>query len=83
MSEHSHEHGELTIHIDRHQFKVEEAALTGAQLRNLPTPPVGPDYDLYLEMPGGEDELIADERSVELKNGMHFFSVQRQITPGS
>jgi hypothetical protein len=80
VSEHEHE---ITIHIDRKQFKVDAKELTGAQLRQLPHPPIGPDYDLYLEVPGGEDELIADDKEVELKKGMHFFSTQRHITPGA
>lgn len=80
MSKHEHE---ITIHIDRTQFKVDAKELTGAQLRQLPHPPIGPDYDLYLEVPGGEDELIADDKEVEFKEGMHFFSTQRHITPGA
>jgi len=86
MTEYGQEHDkkhETTIHVDRHEFKVEQQALLGTELRHLPTPAIGPDYDLYLEVPGGEDDLIGDDQSVELKNGMHFFSVQRQITPGS
>jgi hypothetical protein len=80
VSEHEHE---ITIHIDRKQFKVDAKELTGAQLRQLPNPPIGSDYDLYLEVPGGEDELIADDQEVKLKEGMHFFSTQRHITPGA
>ena len=73
---------EITVHIDRKPFKVEAEELTGTQLRALPTPPIGADYDLYLEVPGGEDELIADGQEVKLKEGVHFFSTQRHITPG-
>lgn len=73
---------EITVHIDRKPFKVEAKKLTGTQLRALPTPPIGTDYDLYLEVPGGEDELIPDDQEVKLKEGMHFFSTQRHITPG-
>jgi Multiubiquitin len=80
VSEHEHE---ITIHIDRKQFKVDAKELTGAQLRQLPHPLIGPDYDLYLEVPGGEDELIADDKEVKLKECMHFFSTQRHITPGA
>jgi hypothetical protein len=68
VSEHAHDHHETTIHVDRHQFKVEQTSMTGAELRQLPSPAIGGDYDLYREV---------------LKDGMHFFSVQRHITPGS
>lgn len=85
MTEHasaeSHPH-EFVIHIDDNQFKVSEASLTGAQLRALPMPPIGHDRDLYLEVPGGEDILIADDQPVALKDGMHFFTTPHHITPG-
>jgi hypothetical protein len=74
---------ETVIHIDRHQFKVEQSSMMGEQLRQLPSTPIGTDYDLFLEVPGGEDRLIGDQEDVELENGMHFFSVQKHITPGS
>jgi hypothetical protein len=74
---------ETVIHIDRHQFKVEQSSLTGEQLRQLPSPAIGADYDLFLEVPGGEDKLIGDQEQAELKNGAHFFSVQRNINPGA
>lgn len=88
MSEHGdtredHKPHETVIHIDRHEFKVEETSLTGAHLRQVPPSPIGADYDLFLEVPAGEDRLIGDEEVVELKNGLHFFSVQRNINPGA
>lgn len=85
MSEHDDKHDkgkETVIHIDRQLFKVEEDSLTGAQLRALPETDIGQDYDLWLEMPGSQDVLITDDQSVKLKNGQHFFSVQKTINPG-
>lgn len=78
MSEH-----EITIHIDRKEYRVDKVEMTGAEIRQLPSPPIGPDYDLYLEVHDGEDRLIADDDEVHLQEGMHFFSTQRHITPGS
>jgi len=77
-----HGHEEQVIHIDRREFKVPGPTITGAQLRQLPSPPIGPDFDLYEEVPGGEDKLIEDDTVVELKNGLHFFSVPKTINPG-
>jgi hypothetical protein len=74
---------EITIHIDGKEFKVEQDVMTGAELRRVPTPPIGPERDLFFEGHGGEDKLIEDEERVELKNGMHFFSVERNINPGA
>jgi len=41
-------------------------------------------YDLYLEVHGkGDDELIRNDQSqVNLKNGEHFFTVQKKLNPG-
>jgi hypothetical protein len=73
----------VTIHIDQAQFKLDADSLTGAELRALPDPDIGPDRDLYLEVHGpGEDELIESDQRVELKNGMHFFTAPAAITPG-
>ena len=82
MTEHGQEAHEFEIHIDRKLYKVAEATRTGAQLREIAQPPIGDDYDLFLEVPGGQDQLIADDEVVTLKNGEHFFSIQKHITPG-
>lgn len=74
---------EFVIHIDRVQFKVSNASLTGAQIRLLPNPPIGPDRDLYLEQTGHDpDVLVGDDAVVEMKNGLHMFTAPREITPG-
>lgn len=87
MSGHSEEHGgavpkEFVIFIDKQQFKTSAATLTGAELRQLPKPPIGPDRDLYEEVPGGQDVPVADDQAVQLKDGMHFFTTPHTITPG-
>ena len=74
----------FTIKIDKESFHVEQAALTGLELRALSVPPIGPERDLFLVQPGpADDDLIADDRSVELKNGMHFFTAPSTINPGA
>lgn len=75
---------QVVIHIDHKEYKVTEDALTGSQLRTTAKPPISGDYDLYLENPGpGDDKKIGDTQSVPLKNGMHFYSVPREINPGA
>ncbi|QIG97603.1 multiubiquitin domain-containing protein [Bradyrhizobium sp. 6(2017)] len=88
-----HEHEELKefeerqhpydIKIDRTEFKVKEHFLTGAQLRALPNPPIGPDRDLFEVVPGGSDEKIADTQEVKMRDGLRFFTAPAQINPGS
>lgn len=76
-------HTKTHIKIDKDSFEVEATSLTGSELRHLPSPPIGPDRDLYLEVPGpSEDPLIKDDESVELKDGMHFFTAPSTINPG-
>ncbi|WP_377829305.1 multiubiquitin domain-containing protein [Bradyrhizobium lupini] len=71
------------IKIDRTEFKVKEHFLTGAQLRLLPTPPIGPDRDLFEVVPGGSDEKIGDTQKVKMRDGLRFFTAPAQINPGS
>jgi len=78
-------HGEppqVNIQIDREHFKVEEASLTGAQLRLLPVQDIGPDRDLFQVVPGGQDLKVEDADPVQLKSGMRFFTAPGQINPG-
>ncbi len=77
------EHKSFSIHIDRALFKVERATITGAELRDLPTPPVPPSRDLFRVVPGGLDVLINDADVVDLKEGMHFVTAPRDVTPGA
>jgi Multiubiquitin len=82
MSEQASAH-RLQIHIDREHFTVESQSLTGAQIRALPSPPIGPERDLYEEVPGPQDDRrIADDDTVQLRNGMHFFTAPGTIAPG-
>lgn len=78
----STEKGKMVIHIDRKEYKAPSDDMTGAQIRALVDPPIGPDRDLWLEVPGGDDEKIADDQVVELRSGMHFFTAPATITPG-
>lgn len=74
---------EIEITIDRDEFEVRASHLTGAQLRQLPKPPIGPDRDLFLELPGAaEDPRIADNEDVVLKDDMHFYTGPSKINPG-
>lgn len=76
-------HDVFHIEIDHDRFTVEGPTATGAELRALPKPPVGPDRDLWLEVPGPEpDQLIEPDTVLELRDGMHFFTAPSHITPG-
>lgn len=74
--------GKTPIYIDGAKYHPEGRALTGAQLRQVPSPPVGDDRDLWLDVVDDLDKLIEDDEVVELGNNMRFFSVPRVINPG-
>lgn len=71
------------IFIDDKEYRAPERVMTGAQLRQLAAPPIGPDRDLWLEEHHGEDRLIGDNEPVELRPGVRFFSTPKHITPGA
>lgn len=73
---------EFKIQIDRQHYTVTQSHMTGIQLRQVPSPPIGPDRDLFEVIPGGTDEKIADEQEVEIRDGKRFFTAPCQINPG-
>ncbi len=81
-NEHQQPETKFEIQIDRKHFTVTEKQMTGAQLRALPSPPIGPDRDLFEAVPGGTDRKIGDAEVVEMRNGLRLFSAPAQINPG-
>jgi hypothetical protein len=78
----SHE-PEFKIEIDRKHYDVSQDEMTGAQLRKLPVPPIGPDRDLFEVVPGKEDRKIGDDEVVKIRSGLRFFTAPAHINPGS
>lgn len=75
-------HKEVHIQIDRAPYTVREQAMTGAQIRQIPTPPIGAERDLFEVVPGAPDRKILDTTVVQLHNGQRFFTAPGQINPG-
>lgn len=73
---------ESQIRIDRDHFTVGKAVLNGSELRALPTPPIGPERDLFEVVPGGSDKKIEANTDVDMRNGLRFFTAPAQINPG-
>lgn len=74
--------GKVPIYIDGTKYHPEGQTLTGAQLRNVPSPPVSTDRDLWLDVVDELDKLIEDDEVVVLENNMRLFTVPRVINPG-
>ena len=70
------------IQIDRGHYTVTMQRMTGSQLRQVPSPPIGPDRDLFEVVPGGSDLKIGDDQGVEIRSGLRFFTAPAQINPG-
>lgn len=73
----------VRIQIDRGHYDVSAHSLTGAQLRDLPEPPISADRDLFEVRPGMEDSLVQDDTVVEMHSGLRFFTAPGRINPGS
>ena len=69
----------LKLSVDNHPFETEEQVLTGLQIKECAGVPA--ENDLFLVVPGYEDELIDNDKQVNLaRPGIERF-VSR--TPGS
>ena len=74
--------GGFHIQIDREHFTVQQEDLSGAQIRQLPATPIGPDRDLFEVGPAHSDVKIDDTTVVEMRNGLRFFTAPSHINPG-
>ena len=74
--------GGISVIIDGVTCFAPGRQLTGAELRNLPEPPVARDRDLWQEVDGDLDQIIQPDDKVDLHAQMRFFTVPRVINPG-
>lgn len=75
-------HTEVAIHIDKKLYKSPNPT-TGAALYALGKVSAG--FDLFQEVPSqGDDKLIKnDETAIEIKDGLHFYTVKQSLNPGN
>lgn len=80
----ANEHRVIPIFIDDVKYEAPSPTMTGQALRNLPKPPVPPNRDLWLEVPGPKDDvLIRPEETYEIKSGSHYYTAPSTINPGA
>jgi hypothetical protein len=73
-------HDSIVIHVDQNKRDAPKPVMNGSELRSLG--PVAGNRTLWKVVPGGEDDLVEDLEPVELKNGMHFYSVAKTVGEG-
>jgi hypothetical protein len=71
----------IVIHIDKKEFRAPKNPMTGRELKELGGVPTN--YDLWHKIPGKDDQRVADDESVQLKNGDHFYSAPSTLNPGA
>ena len=76
-------HKVFTIRIDRTQYEWPDEKITGAQLRRVPPTPIPPERDLFQVIPGHPDLKIKDDDTVEVHDGLRFFTAPNTINPGA
>ena len=83
MNEPKEKHKEVSIIIDKKEHKSPNPT-TGSALYILGNID-STKYDLWFEVHGqGDDKLISnDETIIDLKNGDHFYSAQKNLNPGA
>jgi Multiubiquitin len=70
----------ITIHIDKEPYKVKPGLTPVATLRELRQPPVPAGKGLWLDIDDEQDQLLDDAASLELVDGMRFFTEIESIT---
>ncbi len=73
---------EYHIQIDRVHYTITKAEMTGAELRHVPTPTIGPDRDLFEVVPGQPDNKVEEADVVQIHDGKRFFTAPAHINPG-
>lgn len=71
------------IRIDRAQYEWWDEKISGEQLRLLPPDPIPPDRDIFQVIPGHPDRKIKDDDTVEVHDGLRFFTAPSTINPGA
>jgi hypothetical protein len=74
----------IAITIDKRPYKAPKAQMTGAEIRQLADPDIGPERDLWHVGRGQDDDTkIVNDQPVHLVEGDRFFSAPGAINPGA
>ncbi|RDV43970.1 multiubiquitin domain-containing protein (plasmid) [Streptomyces sp. L7] len=67
-------HPTITIYIDAEAYGVPAGRTTVESLRAVRRPPVSDGKELWLDIEDAQDELIDNAGTIELRDGMRFFT---------
>jgi hypothetical protein len=70
----------IHVYIDRVKYQHRPGPVTPAQIREIPTPSVPADKDVWLDIVDALDRRLEEGDSVDLVEGMHFFTELRPIS---
>lgn len=70
----------VTIHIDTEPYKVAPGPTPVMVLRALRQPPVPDGEGIWLDIDDEQDQLLVDGGSIDLEDGMRFFTEIEGIT---
>ena len=73
----------FTIRIDRTEYEWSDEKITGAQIRGLPPTPIPAERDVFQVVPGHADRKIKDDDTIEVHDGLRFFTAPNTINPGA
>lgn len=77
-----------SVIIDRNSYAGEavKAKMTGRELRELAFPTISDEYDLFLIVPGHDDEHVADDRVIDVDaygwGSLRLFTARKRINAG-
>lgn len=63
-----------TIFLDKVAYQVRAAVISEADLRGLPTPPIGPERGVWKDIPDDIDDPLTPGELVRVTDGDRFFS---------
>ncbi len=62
------------IRLDSADYEVSLRELTGREIRDLPSPPIRQENELFEQLPNGDDRLIDLDYEAEIYTGKVFFT---------
>ena len=70
----------ITIHIDAEPYEIKPGPTPVAKLRQLRKPPVPDGKEIWLDIDDEQDQELDDAATIELVDGMRFFTEIDAIT---